>query len=93
MSGALEDMEDRVAALWRRANLFCLPLFAALAFLLVETYLWQGSVPGLSFGAIVAGMLIGAVPMIRYQRAKSALDRARKKAQLAELASFLEVER
>lgn len=91
MTETLEAMEYRVGALWRRANLFCLPLFLGGALLMADTYLWTTPVPGLSFALILGGLLIGAVPMIRYQRAKTAYDRAKKRAQLSELARFLEV--
>lgn len=93
MSEALDVLEDRVRVQSRRANLYCLPLYAALAFLLGEMYLWEPLVPGLAFGLLVVGLAVAALPMIRHQRAKSALERAKKKAQLAELMSSFEPER
>ena len=93
MSETLDVLEDRVRVQARRANLYCLPLYAALAYLLGEMYLWEPLVPGLGFALLVVGLAIAALPMIRHQRAKSAFERAKKKARLAELMSAFELDK
>ena len=90
MSETLDVLEDRVRVQSRRAAFFCLPLYASLAFLLGEMYLWESFVPGLAFGLLVVGLAVAALPMTRHQRAKSALERAKKKAHFAELMSAFE---
>ena len=91
MTDALASSEAVVHRRYKTALQFSVPLFVGLALMLLDG-IWGISVlpPGGVLLCIIIGLLIAAVPVTRYQRAKSAYDREVKMAKLAALAEAFE---
>ena len=94
MSGRQQTTEALVKERFRAAMLFSIPLFLGLVLLLFEAASGHALLPqGVVLVCLVAGLLIAAVPVTRYHRARLALERERTLANLAALADAFEPKR
>ncbi len=91
MAEQLQALEETVSRRYKVALIFCVPLFLGFLLMLADS-VWGISVLPASgvFALIVVGLLIAAVPVTRYNRAKDAFVAEVRKANLTAVAKAFE---
>ena len=88
----LKPIKERVQARYRTALVFSLPVFLVLAAMALEAGVGVVLIqPGALAPALIASLLIAAVPVTLYNRAKMTLDREQESERLAEIVKKIEM--
>ncbi|MEO9895547.1 MAG: hypothetical protein ABJD13_13725 [Paracoccaceae bacterium] len=92
MTDPLKSIKERVQTRYRTALVFSVPVFVVLAVMALEAgadiVLIQ---PGALAPVLIVSLLIAAIPVTLYNRAKMTLDREQESERLAEIVKKIEM--